>query len=168
MPFTVRRIHPGEGAAFRSIRLRALADSPFAFASTVEETRARPGEYWQDRVARGAEGTESVLFVAEDGQEWIGVAGGYIYEEVDVKTPYLISMWVDPAYRGRGVGQALVERVIDWARDRGLDHLLLEVEATNHNAISLYTRCGFRPTGEVRPHPTYPDLQEVMMRLSVT
>lgn len=167
MSFTIRQIRLGEEAEFRAIRLRALADSPSAFASTLEETEARPTEYWHDRVRSAAAGEESALFAAVDGDEWIGLAGGFIYEEVDARTPYLISMWVDPAHRGRGVGQALVQTVIDWARERGLDHLVLEVEATNQRAISLYTRCGFRPTGAVSPHPTYPGLQEIMMKLTL-
>jgi ribosomal protein S18 acetylase RimI-like enzyme len=124
-------------------------------------------EYWHDRVINAAAGRENALFVAEDGHEWIGLVGGWVFEEAGSQVPYLISMWVDPGYRGRGIGQALVEQAIDWVRGRGMDHLIVEVEATNRNAISLYTRCGFRPTGEVRPHPTYPGLQEVMMKLAL-
>jgi ribosomal protein S18 acetylase RimI-like enzyme len=101
-------------------------------------------------VISAAAAKENALFVAEEGHEWIGLVGGWVFEEAGSQVPYLISMWVDPRYRGRG-----------------MDHLIVEVEATNRNAISLYTRCGFRPTGEVRPHPTYPGLQEVMMKLAL-
>lgn len=167
MSFTIRQICLGEEANFRAIRLRALADSPSAFASTLQETEARSLEYWRGRVRDAVAGEESVLFVATDGDAWIGLVGGFIYEEGGAAVPYLISMWVDPAYRGKGVGQALVEQVIDWARKRGLDHLVLEVEATNQPAIALYTRCGFRPTGQKQPHPLYAGLQEVMMKLSL-
>lgn len=167
MSLIIRQVHLGDEISFRSIRLRALADSPLAFASTLEETEARPTEYWQDRVRSAAAGHESVLFVAVDSDAWIGLVGGVIYEDGGVQVPYLISMWVDPAHRGRGIGRALVEKVIEWAGERGLDDLVLEVEATNRPAISLYTRCGFRPTGEARPHPTYTGLQEVMMKLKL-
>lgn len=167
MTFAIRSVRRGDEVAFRSIRLRALTDSPGAFASTREETEAHPAEYWHDRVTSAVAGQESVLFVATDSDEWIGVAGGYVYEDGGEAVPYLISMWVDPAYRGWGIGQALVERVISWARERGFDHLVLEVEASNRQAIALYTHRGFRPTGDVRPHPTYEGLTEIMMTLSL-
>lgn len=167
MSFTIRKIRPGEEADFRAIRLRALADSPSAFASTLEETEARPMEYWHDRVSSAVAGQESVLFVATEGDAWIGLVGGYIFQEEGVEVPYLISMWVDPVYRGRGIGRALVAQVIEWVREQGLEHLVLEVESSNRSAIALYTRCGFRATGEVNPHPTYPGLREIMMKLSL-
>lgn len=167
MSFTIRQIRSGEEANFRTIRLRALADSPSAFASTLEETEARPTEYWHDRVRSAVAAQENVLFVATDGDAWIGLVGGFVYEETSIQVPYLVSMWVDPAHRGCGVGQALVEQVIEWARERGMAHLLLEVAATNQPAIALYTRCGFRLTGGMKPHPTYPGLEEVMMKLTL-
>ena len=165
MPVNIRRVRPTEGEQFRAIRLRALADSPAAFASTLAETEARPTGYWETRVRDGAAGEGSVLFVAEEDTAWIGLAGGYVDETDGTQVPYLISMWVDPAHRGRGIGGALVERVIAWARDRSFERLVLEVEATNASAISLYTRYGFRPTGTVQPHPTYAGLEEILMEI---
>lgn len=165
MPVTVRQVRAEEAEQFRAIRLRALADAPTAFASTVAETEVRPMHYWETRVREGAAGEDSVLFVAECSDAWIGLAGGYVDEEDGTQVPYLISMWVDPAHRGRGIGGLLVEQVVAWARDRAFRRLVLEVEATNASAISLYTRYGFRSTGTVQPHPTYPGLQEFIMEL---
>lgn len=167
MPVTIRRVRTGEDDKLRAIRLRAIADTPTAFATTLEEATARPIEYWRGRVMDAAAGEESVLFVAEHGEDWVGLAGGHVYEEGNAATPYLISMWVDPAFRGRGIGRDLVAKVAQWTRGRSHDHLYLEVESSNRAAISLYTRCGFRPTGQARSHPTYPDLQEVMMVLDL-
>ena len=59
-------------------------------------------------------------------------------------------MWVEPAWRRRGVGAALLQEVFDWARSRGLKQLALWAPA-NPAAIALYKRAGFRETGERRP-----------------
>jgi ribosomal protein S18 acetylase RimI-like enzyme len=47
--------------------------------------------------------------------------------------------------RGHGVGRIAVERVIDQARARGLQAVVLETAHAMTDAISLYTRLGFRP-----------------------
>jgi ribosomal protein S18 acetylase RimI-like enzyme len=52
----------------------------------------------------------------------------------------LTSMWVAPSVRGRGVGRALVGRVIAAAAGRPL---WLRVLDGNETAIRLYQRCGF-------------------------
>ncbi len=66
----------------------------------------------------------------------------------------LTALWVDPDYRGRGVGSALVDAVVEWAKGRGFNQVLLWVTEVNENAQTLYERHGFGRTGrviEVRP-----------------
>lgn len=58
-----------------------------------------------------------------------------------------IGMLVDRAWRGRGVGSALLEAAIGQARERGLHKLSLEVFAHNTAATGLYRKCGFVAEG---------------------
>jgi len=161
----VREIQPTEGAQLRAIRLRALADSPSAFCSTLAETATRPPSYWDAR-ARGDTGSqESTLFIAEGPNGWVGLIGCFGEEPGDVRSVELTSMWVDPVYRSRGVGRRLVEQVVDWARRRGAGSVWLWVTDGNTAAASLYARCGFRDTGETQPHPSNPALRECRMVL---
>ena len=51
---------------------------------------------------------------------------------------------VTPAWRGRGVGEALVLQALHGFRRAGLDRALLEVTAQNETAQRLYRRLGFR------------------------
>lgn len=159
----IRQIRPTEGQELRAVRLRALADSPAAFGSTLAETEARPASYWDER-ARGATGPwGSALFLAEDQRRWVGLVGGFVQEDEGGRSVELISMWVDPAYRGLGIGRKLVERVVDWARERGARLVSLWVTESNHPAISLYLACGFRATGESQPLPSSSHLLEQKM-----
>jgi len=61
----------------------------------------------------------------------------------------LLSMWVSPEFRGRGVGDATVRAVIDWAR---MNHshrpVVLSVKAANHHAIDVYPPRGFVESGQ--------------------
>jgi ribosomal protein S18 acetylase RimI-like enzyme len=66
----------------------------------------------------------------------------------------LTALWVDPGFRSQGVGTALVEAVVDWAKSQGFSQVLLWVTEVNEKAQRLYERHGFARTGrviEVRP-----------------
>ena len=48
-----------------------------------------------------------------------------------------------PEYRGAGVGRALMERVLDYFKSKGLDTAELWVGDENHRAIEFYRKLGF-------------------------
>ena len=56
-------------------------------------------------------------------------------------------MGVVMGYRGRGVGQRLVEATLHKAREIGLETIELSVYAANDSAIALYQKLGFEEEG---------------------
>ena len=123
----------------RAIRLRALADTPEAFAATLHEEKRMPEEIWKTRLAR----SDAATFVACDDTGDIGLAVAAPYDEF----VGLYSMWVAPEARGRGVGGSLVEAVLAWSLAREHQKILLDVGDDNAPAIALYKHMGFLPTG---------------------
>jgi ribosomal protein S18 acetylase RimI-like enzyme len=168
MAISVRRIRPDEGPAFRAIRLAAIQDSPQAFGSSLAEIEARPEAYCEERARTGAAGNENVLFVAEKGNRWVGVVGGFISDATAMRSVDLVSMWVHPDYRGQGVGRRLVDQLVMWAREGGAERVVLWVTTGNDPAILLYRRCGFRETGNTQRLPSHPELREQEMVLDLT
>ena len=66
----------------------------------------------------------------------------------------MTAMWVDPRFRKRGVGDALVHHLLEWAVGEGYGEMFLWVTAVNATAERLYARNGFVRTGaaqDVRP-----------------
>src|SRR5207245_8556073 len=126
---------------WRQLRLTALRDAPLAFGSTFAREREHPVSVWKERTAAFADSDQRVMFVAEDAGRWIGCAGAVQEEGV----PYVISMWVDPAERGRGIGMELMRAVAGWAREGRHRLLLLWVTEGNGAALNLYERLGFQP-----------------------
>ena len=63
-----------------------------------------------------------------------------------------IGMFVAKDWRGRGVGVALMEAAVDWARSQGLHKLSLSVFPHNAAAIALYEKFGFVEEGRRVKH----------------
>jgi GNAT superfamily N-acetyltransferase len=149
----IRRLRQGDDDRLRETRLRALAEDPAAFASTLEEERDFDPEVWVSR----ATNPTSVNFLAEDGGT-VGIVAGITEDRPGVAQ--LVSMWVAPEARGKGVARLLIDAVVMWARDRGMRHLELWVTEDNDRARVLYERAGFSATGERQPVPSDPSRME--------
>jgi len=147
-----------EWRVLRDIRLTALRDAPDAFGSTYAEQAVFKEADWRRRIARG--GTFFAFISEVNGTEPAGLVSGF---QETPGTVELISLWVRPRARGRGVGEALVAAVIDWAVARNATSVHLWLTETNKHARVLYERCRFLPTGERQPLPSNPSLREVGM-----
>ena len=126
---------------------RAMAE---LFAAVAEERTGIATEPPVDVEERAAQFTasiaESVVAVA-DGQ-----VIGHIHTGVRRYGVGEIGMLVAREWRDRGVGSAMLQAAIAWARDQGLHKLSLEVFAHNTAAIALYRKCGFVEEGHRVKH----------------
>ena len=146
----VRRIRADEWRLWRDARLRMLREESAYFSTRYEDVVREPESVWQSRTAEAAEGVDKMLFVAEDDDgRTMGVVGGF--RRLDPTEVQLVSLWVDPEARGRGVARVLIRAVASWARDRGAEHVVLFVQEANAPGRALYLRAGFRPTGAREP-----------------
>ena len=99
------------------------------------------------------------FFSARDAGRLVGVAA---LKELDATHAELKSMHTAEADRGRGVGRALVDHLLAFARLRGYRTVSLETGTSDDflAARTLYARCGFRPCGPFgdyrdSPHNTF-------------
>jgi ribosomal protein S18 acetylase RimI-like enzyme len=159
----VRQARAADWEALRELRLRALADTPDAFASTLQKEAAFPEQVWRQRAEGGA---GSVNFIAWEAGAGIGMAAIFAVAGAPGRM-HLVGMWVDPQHRRRGVAQALVEQAVHWAEKRRATEVILWVADHNIAARRLYERVGFRPTDERQPLPSNPALGESLFRRSL-
>lgn len=159
----VRQARAADWETLRELRLRALADAPDAFASTLQQETAFPEQVWRPRAEGGA---ASVNFIAYEGGAGIGMAAVFAVANVPGRM-HLVGMWVDPQHRRRGVARALVEQAVRWAEERQAREVILWVADHNIPARMLYEQVGFRPTGERQPLPSNLVLMESLLRLSL-
>ncbi|HEY3557716.1 MAG TPA: GNAT family N-acetyltransferase [Kribbella sp.] len=137
----VQAIGPDDWKAWRDLRLAALQEAAFAFGSQYADWADATEDRWRERL--GAPGAYQVI-ASIDGTP-AGMAGGF----PDGDTAELVSMWVAPEGRGKGVGNALMRAVEDWARSAGATALKLSVVPGNDPAHNLYLRNGYADTDEL-------------------
>jgi ribosomal protein S18 acetylase RimI-like enzyme len=155
----VRRLRQDEADLLRDVRLRALADAPWAYGSS----HARELGYTPERWQWFADQIDAATYVAVEDDTAAGMAGGFVPAGGDAVM--LWGMWVAPEARGRGLARMLVESVLAWARERGAPTVVLEVTDTERAApaAALYRSLGFTPTGERTVLDSDPSLETILM-----
>lgn len=63
---------------------------------------------------------------------------------------FLEGVYVDPSFRHRGVGRALVDCAISWAAERGLRELASDAEVANAESLRAHQAWGFTATEQVQ------------------
>jgi GNAT superfamily N-acetyltransferase len=97
-----------------------------------------------------AKDAESIVLVAEQD----GAVVGYVYAAIEPlswkdlrdECGFIHDLLVTEQARGAGVGEALLNRAIEWLRERGMPRVVLGTAARNEGARRLFERRGFRPT----------------------
>lgn len=89
---------------------------------------------------------QRISLVAKMGKETVG----FIFSSFVVDELTILAIAVSERYQRRGVANALLEQVLETAREAGCSRTFLEVRASNIGAIGLYQSRGFCEVG-IRP-----------------
>ena len=105
---------------------------------------------WQIETRAHAFPWSEQTFASNQGERYLnlqlsvdGVMAAFAITQIVLDEAPLFNIAVDPAFQRRGLGRALLERVIDEVEKRGVVTLWLEVRASNVAAIALYESLGF-------------------------
>lgn len=90
---------------------------------------------------------DTIFLVAESKEDADATILGYIGMYVAFEEGEITNVAVGAMHRGHGIGQSLVEAMIDAAKAKGLERIVLEVRVSNAHAISLYKRNEFTNLG---------------------
>jgi ribosomal protein S18 acetylase RimI-like enzyme len=138
--------------------LANTANLPPAEPPTVDRVQADPGiaPYLAGWGRTGDAGVVAEIEGTPVGAAWYRLHEaehpGYGFVSTDIPE---ISIGVEAAWRGRGVGRALLEALVDAARAQGHEALSLSVDHRNAPALALYRSIGFvETTGGITANPT--------------
>ena len=105
------------------------------------EKECFPQEPWSFRMLASSFESDSFTgLLAEDGGEIIGYAGITLASD----SADIDNVAVAEPFRSSGVGTALVEKLVEVAKGRGVKKVFLEVRVSNSVAMELYIKCGFK------------------------
>jgi ribosomal protein S18 acetylase RimI-like enzyme len=102
------------------------------------------------------------MFLAFVDDRAMGIAGLFYEEDGSAQ---LISVWVLPEQRGRGVARALTTAVMQFAAAAGMKRMTVWFTDGNTPAQRLYERLGFRATGRRQSMPSRASIEEHEMDL---
>lgn len=160
--FTIRPATPADDDAL----VRLQQESAIHHASidpdrwrerTIEETRASR-RLWHTERPR-----DEALVAVADGAV-VGMLELWLKRPRDpasARTPRVaadLGVSVTPAWRGKGVGTALLLAAEDWARAHGAERMVLDLASQNEGALRLYERLGYEVHAlemdkPIEPHP---------------
>jgi RimJ/RimL family protein N-acetyltransferase len=141
--FAVRPARPADLDRLVGLVWEVAAEGRW-IATEVPFDRAQRRERMAERLAD----PDAAMFVAEAGSRLVGQVGVH-------RAPWGVAdlgMLVVAAWRGRGVGSALLAAALGWARRHGAHKVALEVWPHNTAALALYRKFGFVEEGRLRRH----------------
>jgi ribosomal protein S18 acetylase RimI-like enzyme len=154
-------------AAYKALRLKAIANTPLAVWSTHEEEAALTQAQVRERIEPGP---HQIVFGAFKAGQLVGIAG--LKHQTLQQVAHRAMVWgvaVDQDYRQQGIAKRLLQRLIAHARDQGLLQIQLAVAVENRAAQALYRSLGFASFGveprAIRVGDRFYDEEHMVLRL---
>jgi phosphinothricin acetyltransferase len=141
---SIRPLEAGDLASIRRIFNHYIKSSAAIF---IEE---EAGEDWERNFLETRSATHPAMTAVCDG----AVAGWASIGDFSSRCCYRntgeISVYVDSAWHGRGLGRKLAEAVETRAAQAGLHSIVALIESRNTASIHLFERLGYRQAGVLR------------------
>ena len=137
MDYTIDDMHPADWEAARSIYQQGIATGHATF-----ETDVPTWSEWN------ASHLNTCRLVARQGNQTVGwvalspISGRHVYSGVAE-----VSIYVAASARGRGIGHALLDRLITASEREGVWTLQASMFPENMSSVRLHKACGFRKVG---------------------
>ena len=143
MNATLRVADPGDLELFAALEAEVFAEDPWTPYMIAEELSSPASDESGDVVGYGG-----------------AKVGG---DQADIMT-----IGVRAHARGRGIGAAILDALLDWSREAGAREIFLDVRPSNKGAIGLYESRGFVEIGRRPRYFRNPVEEAVEMRAPLT
>ncbi len=166
---TIRIPQPSDAQAIMDViatadtETRFLAREPGEFSVTLAQEEA-----FLEAANREP---DMAWFVAEYGERVVGHASvSLVRKNLRYRHRAQVALLILKEFWGMGIGGKLMQRCIDWCREKGVAQLELSVVADNSRALKMYRSFGFRAVGTIPKALRYMDgtyADEVLMVLEL-
>ncbi|MGB2861748.1 MAG: GNAT family N-acetyltransferase [Sedimentisphaerales bacterium] len=170
----IRRVKREDGPLIRELSIRMYNDSPDAFSETVEKAKQRTTEDWDSKAKWLADSPDIIGLITYDNNRpcgfVMGLVGSFRNGSMDWQCRDSVTIartWIDPKARRKNIGTKLTGTIKDWACEKGVKQLELQVTENNEVAKSFYKQLGFTDTGRREPLASNPQLQIYFLTLKL-
>jgi L-amino acid N-acyltransferase YncA len=140
--YHVRPAQPSDATAICRIYNQGIEDR----VATLETELRTPDERRTWMVQRSPR--HPVVIAENERGEVVGWGSLNVYNARDAYRHVAdFSVYAERSYRGKGVGSALLSRLIELGREHGFHKLVLSAFPNNHGGMALYNKHGFRTVG---------------------
>ncbi len=141
----VYKLKSEEWQVYKNLRLEALQQVPVAFGASYEESMRMTNDEWRGKL----ENPKSHVFVARDGDDYVGMAAAYQEQgEKMAHIGYIWGVYVRDTYRGQKLGKQLLQAVLDeLMSNKEIEKVNLNVNVAQLAAVKLYETFGFQIAG---------------------
>ena len=103
-----------------------------------------PYDMYREVLIQGFDNGMHHIFVAEEEGSIVGFADYWVYPEFlhGGLSGYLHNIYIDPGWRGKGIGTGLVEMIKDDAIKKGAVAMHVPVKPANRKALDFYRKNG--------------------------
>ncbi len=137
MAIRIESSNINDATRLRELRLRALADAPYAFGADFKVESEKPIEYWQDYLKN-----TDWCFAVKDGAD-IGLLAVDKADADRGSDCWLSSWWLEEAYRSQGIPKLMLEWLDKLCISMKWQRQGLGVWPENERAIAAYLKLGF-------------------------
>jgi ribosomal protein S18 acetylase RimI-like enzyme len=140
MDYTIEILEEADWKIFKELRLEALKNDSLAYGSSYEEEEFFTEAEWRKKFEL------STWYTSRSGNAYVGLLGVLFEKAKKMEhTADLVGFYVQPEYRGRGIGRAMMERAIaELHANPKIIKLRLGVNVLQENAVKLYEDLGFK------------------------
>ena len=142
-----------------TLHIRAAVREDVPAMHAIEQ--ASFSDPWTEETIRSALSLERMRVLvaeerADEGRDGVPRLAGYVVALVVGDEVEIADLAVAPESRRRGLGRALIDRMLAELAELGVRSLYLEVRESNRAARTLYDAKGFRPIGRRRGYYRQP------------
>jgi len=160
-------IEQSPAIGLKDIAIMRMSEHDLLEVVEIEEQSGLSRWGWAAYYAELQSGNRELMLVARATSSILESTpiAGYIVARETAGELHINNVAVRSEYRRRGIGAALLERVIQEARLRKANTAFLEVRSANHAAQALYEKSGFRAIARRANYYSEPREDAVVMSL---
>ncbi len=130
---------------YKKLRLDALKQDCEAFGDSYGESIELSDDEWKKEF----ESSKSFILVARENGQAFAMAAAYQEDGEKMKhVAYVWGVYVEKNYRRKGIGQKLMEALLDeLAKNKAIEKVDLNVNTAKLSAVRLYEKLGFEIAG---------------------